>query len=216
MGIEMKKTIMAIYITVAVVMACPTLTRAQSIADVIQELILDYQKLAGMKSTLNQMYNGYGMLANGYNAVKGVSMDNFNLHKIFLDAQLLVSSSVRSYPRGGDIIKNQNTLLKEYHIAIGRFKNNQLLNAAEKSSLNRVYDRLTQASETNLEELERILSDNELRMTDSERLKAIDRLYIESQDQLSYIRKFNMQIGKIIELRQVSFNERRSVISLYR
>jgi hypothetical protein len=189
--------------------------RAQSITDVIEELLLDYQKLAGMKSTLNQMYNGYGVLTRGYNAVRGVSMDNFNLHKVFLDAQLLVSNGVLNYPRSTDIMRNQGMVLDEYHSASRAFSQNSLLTSAERNFLNNVYDRLTRGSMDNLDELARVTTDSQLRMTDAERLAAIDRLYQQSLDQLSYLRKFNEQIAKTVRQRQKAADNRRAVSSLY-
>lgn len=189
--------------------------KAQSVTDVIEELMLDYQKLAGMKSTLNQMYHGYAVLTRGYDAVRGVSMDNFNLHKAFLDAQLFVSPAIRSCPRTGDIIRNQQTLMAEYHSAKRNFDNNQLLTASESQFMSAVYSNLTRASSDNLAELERVTSDGRLRMTDAERLRAIDRLYLQSEDQLSYLRKFNEQVNVVIRQRQAAERSRQLINTWY-
>src|ERR1700744_2274074 len=88
--------------------------RAQSIAQDLEQLSLDYQKLAGLKSILSQMYTGYEALSKGYNAVKEVSQGNFNLHEAFLDGLFIVSPTVRAYPRVADIINDQTSLMGEY------------------------------------------------------------------------------------------------------
>jgi len=212
----MKKIGTAMLLTGMLIAGSIPAASAQSVTDVIEELTLDYQKLANMKSTLKQMYSGYAMLTKGYNAVRGVSMDNFNLHKTFLEAQLLVSPGVRAYPRSAAILQNQQALLREYHDASQRFSSNAELTGSEKQFLGEVYQRLTQAAADNLDELNRVTTDSQLRMTDAERLGAIDRLYQQSQDQLEFLRKFNDQVAEIIRQRQAARDSRRQILTLYR
>ncbi|WP_311948689.1 TerB family tellurite resistance protein [Mucilaginibacter terrae] len=211
----MKKVMFMTLFIAAMTVTNASRLKAQSVADVIKELMLDYQKLANMKNTLTHMYDGYGILNRGYNAVKGVSMENFSLHKAFLDAELLVSPAVRAYPRTGDIIRNQSDLLKEYRSVKRRSGSSDLLSYQEKRFSEQVYDKLTQASSDNIDELARVTTDSKLRMTDAERLAAIDRLFLQSQDQLSYLRKFNEQIIKTIRQRQAADSERAALRTLY-
>jgi hypothetical protein len=212
----MKKILILPLLIAAITVYTASPAKAQSVADLVQELTLDYQKLAGMKSTLNHMYSGYNVLTRGYNAVKGVSMDNFNLHKTFLDAQLLVSPGVRAYPRARDIIRNQQDVIIAYRSAKSSYAGSDLLTPAERNFLSAVYERLTQASADDLDELNRVTTDSQLRMTDAERLAAIDRLYLQSTDQLGYLRKFNEQLAGMIRQRQAYRNDRQNVNSLYR
>ncbi len=212
----MKKISILPLLIAAITVYMVSPAKAQSVADLVQELTLDYQKLAGMKNTLNHMYSGYNVLTRGYNAVKGVSMDNFNLHKAFLDAQLLVSPGVRAYPRARDIIRNQQDVISEYRSAKSSYAGSDLLTPAERNFLSAVYERLTQASADDLDELNRVTTDSQLRMTDAERLAAIDRLYLQSTDQLGYLRKFNEQLAGMLRQRQAYRSDRQTVNSLYR
>jgi hypothetical protein len=212
----MKKILILPLLIAAITVYTAGPAKAQSVADLVQELTLDYQKLAGMKSTLNHMYSGYNVLTRGYNAVKGVSMDNFNQHKTFLDAQLLVSPGVRAYPRARDILRNQQDVISEYRSAKSSYAGSDLLTPEERNFLSAVYERLTQASADDLDELNRVTTDSQLRMTDAERLAAIDRLYLQSTDQLGYLRKFNEQLAGMIRQRQAYRNDRQNVNSLYR
>lgn len=212
----MKKKIIVALLIAAITVHMAGQVKAQSMSDVIEELMLDYQKLAGMKSTLNQMYSGYNVLTRGYNAVKGVSMDNFNLHKAFLDAQLLVSPGVRAYPRARDIIRNQQDVFTAYRSGKNSYADSELLTPAERKYLSSVYERLTQACADDLDELNRVTTDSQLRMTDAGRLAAIDRLYLQSTDQLGYIRKFNEQLASMIRHRQAYRSDSQTINSLYR
>ena len=101
-------------IVVLVVLLMAVQLRAQSLAQDIQLLVLDYQKLATMKRTLTGMYKAYPELKNGFEQIKSIAEGNFNLHKAFLDALLVVSPIVRDYPKVVRIIDNEVALVTEY------------------------------------------------------------------------------------------------------
>jgi hypothetical protein len=56
-----------------------------------------------------------------------------------------------------------------------------------------VYTRLVSETLDNIEELANIITANKLRMSDAERIKAIDRIYGTSSDKLQFLRSFNNQ-----------------------
>jgi hypothetical protein len=118
-----KKIIIAL---MAMVIIVPVSSRAQSIAQCLEQLSLDYQKLAGLKSILSQMYTGYEVISKGYNGVKDVSKGNFSLHEAFLDGLLVVSPTVRKYPKVTAIINDQATLVSEYQSASKSFKRSDI------------------------------------------------------------------------------------------
>lgn len=57
--------------------------------------------------------------------------------------------------------------------------------------MSEVYGNLFNRSLQNLDELTLVLTGSKLRMSDDERLSAIDRIYREMQDKLSFLRTFN-------------------------
>lgn len=193
----------------------PQESKAQSIADCIEELTLDYEKLASLKSVLSQMYNGYQVLAKGYSAVKGVAQGNFSLHEAFLDGLYLVSPTVRKYPRITDIISDQATLVKEYKNASGVFNRDGQFSPDELGYMMAVYNHLISASLKNLDDLAMVVTDSQLRMSDAERLTAIDRIYMESHSQLSYLRRFNDQASAMLRQRSYSAGDKQIVGSIY-
>ncbi|SDF15822.1 hypothetical protein SAMN05216464_113152 [Mucilaginibacter pineti] len=189
--------------------------RAQSVSDLLEQLALDYQKLAGMKNILSQMYKGYEVLTKGYNSVRDVSQGNFSLHQVFLDGLLTASPAVRKYPRAGDIISDQSSILAEYQRAWQIFRRDKNFSPKEVSYMLSVYNNLVKASGKNIDDLSLILSDNKLRMSDAERLAAIDRIYMESQSQLNYLRKFNDETYKMALQRSLETNDRQNLKNLY-
>jgi len=159
----------------------------------IQQLLLNVEKLAQLKKILSNMKKGYEIVSNGYNTIKDISKGNFNLHEAFLDALLQVSPTVRKYKKIGEIIIFQTQLVKEYKSAFRRFDASNLFNANEIKYMGNVYSNLFNKSLQNLDELTMVITAGKLRMSDDERLNAIDRIYIDMGDKLVFLRTFNKE-----------------------
>ncbi len=157
----------------------------------IQQLLLNIEKLSQFKEILKDMKKGYEILTKGYKSVKDLSQGNFTLHKTFLDALMQVSPVVRNYKKVGDIINNQILLLKESKTAFNRFSKNNSFNESELKYFQGIYSNMTKESLRNLDDLTTILTADKLRMSDDERLEAIDKICVQMQDKLEFIRSFN-------------------------
>jgi hypothetical protein len=193
----------------------PAISKAQSIADDLEQLSLDYQKLAGLKSILKQMYQGYEIISKGYNAVKNVSQGNFSLNEAFLDGLYLASPTVRSYPRAADIVGDQLSLMREYQSAYSTFRQDKHFSPDEVGYMLEVYNNLVNQSLKNLSDLSMILTDSQLRMSDAERIKGIDRIYVQSHGQLNFLRQFNNQTYQVAVRRANDEGDRQTLKNLY-
>jgi hypothetical protein len=211
----MKKATIILTLILTAGILYPSTSKAQSIAQLTEQLALDYQKLAGLKSILSQMYTGYEVLSKGYHAVKDVSQGNFSLHEAFLDGLLVVSPTVRKYPRVADIINDQAALISEYHSAYSSFKQDQHFDPDEIGYMLRVYNNLVSASLKNLDDLSMVISDSKMRMSDAERLAAIDRIYTGGHGQLAFLRSFNDQNYRVAVQRAREANDQQTIKSLY-
>ena len=159
----------------------------------VQQLLLNIQKLAQLKKILSNMKTGYQIVSGGYNTIKDISKGNFNLHQTFLDGLMQVSPAVKKYSRIGEIISMQGQLVKEYKSAFRRFETSNLFNANEITYIKNVYANLFNKSLQNLEELAMIVTAGKLRMSDDERLNAIDRIFNDAGDKLVFLRTFNKE-----------------------
>jgi hypothetical protein len=155
------------------------------------QLVLNYEKLKQLEEILDNMYKGYKILSQGYNRIKDISEGNYALHEVFLDGLFAVNPSVAKYKRIPDIIRYQQLLMKEYRRAYNRFRNDSNLTPEEVKYLENVYSYLVKQSLRNLEELMMIVTANQLRMTDDERIHGIDRIYFDIENKLSFLRYFN-------------------------
>ncbi|MEO7983794.1 MAG: TerB family tellurite resistance protein [Bacteroidota bacterium] len=157
----------------------------------LEQLSLDIEKLTQFKQILNDLKKDYQVLSEGYSTIKDLSQGNFNLHKTFLDGLMLVSPAVRKYSKAVDVINDQVLIVKEYKAAFNRYKHDGNFNAGEIDYLGRIYNNLFKQSLNNLDELTIVMSDSKLRMSDDERLGAIDRIHNDMSDKLLFLRQFN-------------------------
>jgi len=181
--------------------------RGHAQVEQLEQLALDIEKLAQMKSILTEMYKGYEILTGGYNTVKSIAEGNFNLHSAYLNGLLQVSPTVKSYVRVADIISDQATLVSEYKAALNTFNGSGQFTGAELNYLSGVYSNLFNESVDNLDALVMVLTDSELRASDAERIAAIDHIYTSVQNELSFLRQFNGRAAALGAQRQHSLQE---------
>src|SRR5690242_5779385 len=163
-----------------------------------KQLLLDWSKLAQMKGILKDMKKGYEIVSKGYSTIRDISKGNFNLHETFLDGLWLVSPTVRKYWKIPEIINNQLLIVKEYKSAFNNYKQSGMLNPDEIIYLGQVYNNLFSLSLKGLDDLTMLVTANQLRMSDDERLSGIDKVYNDMQDKLLFLRRFNNQTSLLL------------------
>jgi hypothetical protein len=164
---------------------------AQSVSDDVQQLLLDVQKLSQLKQILTEMQQGYTTIKNGYENIKSLSQGTFSLHKVFLDGLLAVSPVVASYGKVADIIDKEAILVLEYQSANAYLKGSGRFTAQELSYFSAMYAALFSESLNKVNELSMVTTAGQLRMSDAQRLSAIDRMDADVTGQLSVLRAFD-------------------------
>jgi hypothetical protein len=181
----------------------------------IQQLALDVSKLAQLKTILQDLYKGYEILSQGYTAIKNISEGNFNLHQAFLDALLAISPAVKDYVRIADIIRYQTQLVSEYKTAFLRFQQSKQFTPDEIGYMGSVYNNLFSESVKDISNLINILTAGVLRMSDDERLRAIDGLYGQSKDKYLFLRSFNNSATVLAGQRAAEFSDAQTIQQFY-
>ncbi|MDR6941378.1 TerB family tellurite resistance protein [Mucilaginibacter pocheonensis] len=181
----------------------------------MQQLLLDIEKLTQFKAILSDMQAGYTILTQGYGAVKDISQGNFNLHSAFLNSLMAVSPEVRKYGRIADIIANQASIVSEYKSAWKQANASGHFNAQELLYMNGVFNQLLNQSVNNLTNLANVITAGNLRMSDAERLQAIDGIYSDTQNKLVFLRDFNNKVAVMALQRQKEQTEVNNLKTLY-
>jgi hypothetical protein len=196
--------------------ATATKVQAQtSTAQDMQQLILDLEKLTQFKAILGDMKTGYTLLTEGYGEVKDISEGNFNLHSAFLNSLMAISPVVRKYGRIADIIEDQAEIVTEYKETLQQANAGGHFTVSEMVYMNGVFNSLLNQSVDNLTNLANILTAGQLRMTDADRLQAIDHIYGDTQSKLSFLRSFDSQVMILSAERQQDQNELQTLKNYY-
>lgn len=181
----------------------------------LAQLALNIEKLAQFKQILSDLKKGYEILTGGYNTIKNISEGNFKLHQVFLDGLMEVSPAVKKYKKVGDIIDYQLRLVKEYKAAFSRFKQSGWFNDKEIDYMGKVYGRLVSEGLDGLDDLLVIITANKLRMSDEERLTAIDDIYKDMEEKLRFLRRFNDQADVLSLQRAREMKDVKTVQGMY-
>ncbi len=174
---------------ILILLLVPCLCMGQS--QEAKQLLLNVEKLAQLKVMLSHMKKGYEILHSGYTSIKNISEGNFNLHRDFLDGLLQVSPAVKKYSKVADIIHFQLKIVKESKDALREFRSNRQFTSGEVEYLVKVYGNLLGESLKKLDELAMVLTAGKLRMSDDERLKAIDGIHSEVLEQYTFLNEFS-------------------------
>lgn len=189
--------------------------RAAAQSTEVQQLLLNVEKLSQLKNILEDAKKGYTALSTGYNAVKDIASGNFSLHAFFLDGLMLVNPEIKKYCRVLDILSDQKQIISEYKNAFSKFSASGNFSPSELDYMGRVYKNLFALSMDNLDELLTVITAGTLRMSDQERLAAIDRIYLKVKDKLVFLRSFNAQSLGLSMQREKQKMELKSVSDLY-
>jgi hypothetical protein len=171
----------------------PLTVQAKAQSTELQQLLLNIEKLTQFKAILSDMKKGYQIYQQGYGTISNLSKGNFNLHNIYLTGLMAVNPAVRNNPRVGQIINQQNDILNEYQRYANLFRQSGKFSKDELSYIGIVYNQLVKQSNVNIHDLTSVATAGQLRMSDDDRLRSIDRIYTGSADQLQFLRFFNRQ-----------------------
>lgn len=203
-------------LTILIIIMCvATVNSARCQSTEAQQLLLNWEKLQELEKILDNMYVGYKILDKGYTTVKDIAKGNYSLHQVFLDGLMAVNPAVRNYRRVPYIIDYQKLLLKEYKNAYDRFRNDPNFSPREIQYLGNVYNHLFTASGRNIDDLVMIVTATKLRMSDDERMKAIDRIFYDMEGKLVFLRGFNNSTQLLAIQRARSANDVRTLNHLY-
>jgi hypothetical protein len=191
------------------------LSQAQSITQLLQQLVLDTEKLTSMKATLQQMYNGYATLEKGYTNIRDIAKGNFNLHQAFLDALLVISPTVAGDPRITTIFNTEYSIVASYHTANARWSASGVFTPQELNYIIDTYSALLDRCLQSIEELTMVITADQLRMSDGQRMQALGRIDEETKQQAAMLQQLDNTLSIQTEQRLAAQGDINTLNSIY-
>ena len=143
------------------------------------------QQIAALQTYMATAEKGYKIASDGIHTISNIKNGEFNLHSLFFNSLKTVNPKIKNAAIVAEIIA--------YQIAIvNKFKNisKQNLNTDEVGYISKVYSNVLAEGLKDINALITIITDNQLQMTDDERIKRIAALHTGMQDKFMFSQSF--------------------------
>lgn len=151
------------------------------------------KQIAALQIYIGYAQKGYSVAKKGLNTIGDFKRGEFNLHTDYFNSLKTVNPKIKKYARVAEIISLQVKIIKSYGTIYGQVQQDDLFHGDEVDYIKRVFDRLMENCDDNLEELITIVTDGQLEMKDDERMKRIDVLYQNMLENHTFCESFSNQ-----------------------
>jgi hypothetical protein len=173
------------------------------------------QQIGALQVYDGYLQKGYDIAKDGTGAISTIKNNDLNLHTGHIDSLKIVSASVRNYSRVKGTIQLQQQIITSHHKAYPQLTKSKHLTAKELTDFNVVYQAILVQSKTGLEELQLVITNGKLSLTDNERIARIDKLYKEMQDLYGKEQKMNNQALALAAQRSRGSKDNKMLKGLY-
>ena len=170
-----------------------------------QRMLLE--QIAALQVYIGYAQKGYSAVKKGLNTIGDFKRGEFNLHTDYLNSLKVVNPKVKKYARVAEIIALQLKITKSYKSLYQQIRQDDLFYGDEVDYIKRVFERVLENCDTNLDELLNIVTDGKLEMKDNERITRIDIIYQNMLDNYTFSESFSnqtklMALSKVKELKE--------------
>ena len=190
-SISMKK--MLLFLLILVSMAGSL--KAQTLAEWFQQKKTQkkylLQQIAALQIYIGYVQKGYQIAKEGLTTIGGFTRGEFNLHADYFNSLKVVNPEIKHYTKVAEIIALQVKIVANHNQTYRRLNSSDAFSDNELAYLSRVFSRLLDDCAKTLDELITIITDGKLEMKDDERMKRIDKLYLDMQDKFTFSQNFS-------------------------
>lgn len=149
------------------------------------------QQIAALQVYIGYAKKGYNIAKEGLATIGGFTRGEFNLHTDYFNSLKSVNPEIKRYARVTDIIALQVKIVQNYNRSYRRLNSSDAFSNDELAYIGRVFSRLLDDCDKTLDELITITTAGKFEMKDDERMKRIDKLYLDMQDKFTFSQSFS-------------------------
>jgi uncharacterized protein YutD len=180
----MKKLLIVFVIIFSSVVSC----QGQS-----KQVKLYQQQIALNEVLINYLKKAMSIAKFGLTTIEDIKNGEFSLHRIFFDKLKSVNPKIKNLAKVADIITLQVQIIKNYQSSYKQIKATNQFSNTEIKYIYSVFSKLLDDTGNNLEELYKVLAADQYQMSDDERIKRIDDLYLEMQSSYVFTQHFSKE-----------------------
>ena len=172
------------------------------------------KQIAALKVYGNYINKGYGIARDGLGLIDELKNGELSLHRLFYQRMDRISPLVSGHSKVLQIISLQHKIL-ERETEVTGLLSDDLFYGDEKDYLRRVFDRVLQDCQTRLSELLLLVSDSSFAMEDAQRIRRIEQLYLDMEDNYIFCRNFLKSLTTVVRVRAADYRDTQAVRRLY-
>ncbi|MDF2188716.1 hypothetical protein [Paraflavitalea sp. CAU 1676] len=173
------------------------------------------EHIAAGKVYIEYLQQGYSLVRKGFGVISNIKDGHLSLDKLFFDGLVAINPRIRGYPHVADIMSMSVETVK----ACGHNKRLLSREAGLSSDLISYADRVTTSLATDclvlLSDLAELLAAGHLQLSDDERIKRIDQVYIEMKDRYVFIQNWSAETSLMILNMKKEYKEAARMKSVY-
>lgn len=173
------------------------------------------KQIAALQVYLGYLKKGYRITQDGLNLIGDIKGGEFNLHKDYFSSLKTVNPNIMKYPKIAAILSMQMGIINQHYSIMAISKESDQLDAEELNYIKKVFENLEDEAEKDLDELQLVITNGQMQMTDDERIKEIDKIYNSVQDKYSFSISFSDKVKLLIEKRKHGKSDAKELKKLY-
>ncbi|MNK11811.1 hypothetical protein D3C87_298600 [compost metagenome] len=164
------------------------------------------QQIAALKVYIDYAQKGYKIAQQGLNFIGDMKDGGFNLHNAFFNSLKSINPEIRKYYKVTEIISIQGDILKSCAETRKQLNKGGMLRSEELDYINRSFGRMLDNCVQLVDELITLTTANRLELKDDERIKRIDGIHEQMQDNYRFARGFGDEAKVLSASRQQEYN----------
>lgn len=179
------------------------------------QIKLYIQQIAANKVYIEYLQKGYSIAKKGLTTIGNIKNGHWSLDKDFFAGLENINPKVRSYTMVADIVALNIQIVKRYKQALKEARVSDRFTGSELDYFGKVFAGLMDDCTVVVDELTILLKASELKMSDDERIKRIDKLHTNMQDNYVFVQDFSGKMEVMILQRDKEVKDAAVMKGLY-
>jgi len=152
------------------------------------------QQIAALQIYIGYLQKGYQVVNSGLNTVKDITNGEFHLHDAYISSLKQVNPVVRNDKRVDEIVAMQEYISQ----AFAKISNNGSISLDQNAYVASVKAQVLSECSSDMDELVLVITAGKVEMTDDERPKRLNKVYLSMQDKTAFTQHFCNQVAILI------------------
>jgi hypothetical protein len=174
------------------------------------------EQIVALKGYITTAEDGTKIAKMGLSAIQKIRNEEFQLHRVFFGSLETINPIARYTPEVFEIIQLQESLINMFGIALTRWQGSAWLHGQELSCAASFYRNVVQTSAKYTKDLHSLITEQDYKMTDGERVWDIQNLLDIVEDQDKLVKNFISSTDWLIDQRKREYQYTEKIKRLFK